>query len=89
MTATITLDSAGRLVLPKAIREKMHLQAGSKLRADLVGEKLEISMDVPEATIVKRGKRRVITDWDGFDAAKAVREMRDAQVAKLDSTYKK
>ncbi len=41
MTATLTLDSAGRLVLPKAIREKMHLQAGSKLRADLVGEKLE------------------------------------------------
>ena len=89
MTATITIDSAGRLVLPKAMREKMHLHAGSKLRADLVGEKLEISTEVPLATIAKRGKRRVITGWDGFDAALAVREMREDQVARLDAPAKK
>ena len=83
------MDSAGRLVLPKAIREKMHLQAGSKLRADLVGERLEISADVPEATVVKRGKRRVIFGWEGFDAAKAVREMREDQVGRLDAPFEK
>lgn len=89
MTATITLDSAGRLVLPKAIREKMHLQAGSKLRADLVGEKLEISMDVPEATVeLQKDGLPTIVGWEGFDAAQAVREMRDSRTTELISRVK-
>ena len=89
MTATITMDSAGRLVLPKAIREKMHLQAGSKLRADLVGERLEISMDVPQATVeLQKDGLPTIVGWEGFDAAQAVREMRDSRTAELISRVK-
>jgi len=88
MTATLTLDKAGRLVLPKPIRDKLHLREGSKLRLDLMGDKLEISHAVPEVKIVKRGKRRVVVGWEGFDAAKAVREMREDQVARLEAPFR-
>ena len=40
MTATLTLDSAGRLVLPKPVRDKMHLRTGAKLRLDVVGDRM-------------------------------------------------
>jgi AbrB family looped-hinge helix DNA binding protein len=89
MTATITLDSVGRFVLPKAIREKMHLQAGSKLRVDLVGEKLEISVDIPVAKVVlQKDGLPTILGWEGFDATKAVREMHGSRTRELVSRVK-
>lgn len=85
MTATITIDKAGRLVLPKAMRDKLCLRAGSRLTADIVGDKIELAEEVPEVRIERRGKRRVIVGWEGFDAAKAVREMREDEVARLNA----
>lgn len=88
MTATLTLDKAGRLVLPKPVRDKMHLRAGSKLRLYVFGDKMELTQEVPEVKIEKRGKRRVMVGWEGFDAAKAVREMREDQVARLEAPFR-
>ncbi len=79
----MTLDKAGRIVLPKALRDRLHLRAGSKLRAEIVGDRIQLSEDAAEARIEKRGSRRVIVGWEGFDAAKAVREMREDQVRRL------
>ena len=90
MSSTLTMDKAGRVVLPKPIRDRLHLQTGAKLRIEIVGDKLELSQEVPEVKIA-RGKsgRRIVTGWVGFDAAKAVREMREDQVARLDAPYGK
>lgn len=90
MSATITLDSAGRLVLPKAMREKLHLRTGSKLRAVIVGDKIELEQEVPETKVVmKKDGLPVIMGWEGFDAAKAVREMREEQVERLEAPFRK
>lgn len=90
MTATLTLDKAGRLVLPKPVRDKMHLRAGSRLRLDVLGDKLELTQEVPEVKIVrKKDGLPVVVGWEGFDAAKAVREMREDQVARLDAPSRK
>ena len=83
MSATLTLDKAGRLVLPKLIRDRLHLRAGAKLRLEVVGEKLELTQEAAEVKIVKRGKRRVIVGWEGFDAAQAVREAREDYLDRL------
>ncbi len=83
MTAMLTVDRAGRVVIPKRIREKMHLREGSRLRAELVGDRLEISPEPAEVQIEWRGKRRVIVGWEGFDAAKAVQEAREEHLNRL------
>lgn len=90
MTATLTLDKAGRLVLPKPIRDQLHLRAGSKLRLDVTGDRMELTQEVPEVKIVqKKDGLPVVVGWEGFDAAKAVREMREEQVARLDAPFRK
>lgn len=90
MTATVTLDKAGRLVLPKPVRDQLHLRAGSKLRLDVMGDHMELTQEVPEVKIVqKKDGLPVVVGWKGFDAAKAVREMREDQVARLDAPFDK
>lgn len=39
---TITLEKNGRLVLPEALRESLHVREGAKLEAVLVGDHLEL-----------------------------------------------
>lgn len=77
MTATISIDKAGRMVLPKAIRDHLNLRAGSRMHAEITGDRIELTPEPTATRIERRGKRRVITGWDGFDAAKAVREARE------------
>jgi AbrB family looped-hinge helix DNA binding protein len=85
MSATITVDAAGRFVLPKSIRDRLHLRAGTRLRADVVADRIELTPE-PDADvrIEQRGKRMVIVGGGRFDAVQAVkaaREERDAQLA--------
>ncbi len=85
MPETIPIDKAGRVVLPKAIRDKLHLSDGVRLRVEVVGDRIELTPEPDEVVIVKKGKRRVISGWEGFDAAKAVNEAREAQVQRDES----
>lgn len=90
MTATLTMDSAGRVVLPKGIRDKLHLVAGSKLRADIVGDKLELEVEPPETKVVtNKAGRRVIVGWEGFNAVEAIKQSRAERDAKLTGFHKK
>ena len=87
MKATITMDSAGRIVLPKPLRELLHLQAGSKLRAIVVADKIELIPEPDEQVrILRKGRRLVIAGLskgvDAVAAIKADRESRDEQVAR-------
>ncbi len=89
MNETVILDKAGRLVLPKPIRDRLHLHAGAKLRVEVSGDRLELTQEAAEVKVVKRGKRRVVVGWAGFDAAKAVREMREQQRERLEKPSRK
>ena len=40
MSVTITLGKAGRLVVPKAIRDSLGLHEGSRLKLEVLGGKL-------------------------------------------------
>lgn len=82
MKATLTVDKAGRIILPKRMRDSMHLAAGSRLEAELIGGRLQISPEEEEdppfevvdgITVIKGG--RPIPGG----AAAAVRRERDAQ----------
>jgi AbrB family looped-hinge helix DNA binding protein len=81
---TAILDKAGRVVLPKKIREKLHLKTGTAFKIEIVGDKIELEQELPKVQIVRNARgRRVVMGWEGFDAAKAVQEMREERMENL------
>lgn len=81
MTSTITMDAAGRVVLPAQIRKRLHLQAGAKLRLDVVADRLELTPEPEETSGVSRKDGRLVLSATGksFDAAAAIRAERVKQ----------
>jgi len=42
MNTTVTLDKAGRVVIPKTLRDELHLEAGDALSLESEGERLTL-----------------------------------------------
>ncbi len=53
MTTKITLDKAGRVVLPKPLREEMHLGPGDTLQLESEGERITLRPIRPKAMLKK------------------------------------
>ena len=82
MTADLTIDSAGRIVLPSAVRRALNLSAGSRLRLDVVAQRIELTPapDTDAELLVVPGRRTVLRPTGRrSDAAALVRAERDTQ----------
>ena len=82
MTADLTIDSAGRIVLPSAVRRALNLSAGSRLRLDVVAQRIELTPapDTDAELLVVPGRRTVLRPTGKrSDAAALVRAERDTQ----------
>ncbi len=80
MSRTITMDDAGRIVLPKPLRERFRLRGGDKLTLETVGDHLELKPldDQGELPLLKKcGLLVVPACGEACDAAEAVRIERD------------
>jgi AbrB family looped-hinge helix DNA binding protein len=89
MKATLTVDKAGRIVLPKKIRDSMHLTAGTKLEAELVGGRLQITVEDEEDPPFKMVDGIMVILGGGptpGGLAKAIREERDAMTDRTKRT---
>jgi AbrB family looped-hinge helix DNA binding protein len=53
MTKTVRLDRAGRITLPKALRDSLGLKAGDKLLIASDGERITLRPVRPQATLEK------------------------------------
>ncbi|MFO0093654.1 MAG: AbrB/MazE/SpoVT family DNA-binding domain-containing protein, partial [Gemmatimonadaceae bacterium] len=42
MTTTVTIDKAGRIIVPKALRDALHLEAGDTLELEAEGEQMTL-----------------------------------------------
>lgn len=86
MSITITLGKAGRLVVPKAIRDSLGLREGSRLRLEALAGKIEATPEADEVCIQVRDGFPVISGGrqrkkgDIVKAIKAAREEREERV---------
>ncbi len=82
MSQAITIDRAGRIVLPAELRRRLNLGPGSRLRLDVVAQHIELTPETEPATeLAMSSSRRTVLRPTGepFDAAAAVRAEREAQ----------
>lgn len=82
MKQAITIDKAGRIVLPSAVRRLLNLEPGSRLTLDVVAQRIELTpqADAESALLVVPGRRTVLRPTGKpSDAAAAVRAERDGQ----------
>jgi AbrB family looped-hinge helix DNA binding protein len=77
MEAEVTLDKAGRLVLPKAFREALRVGPGDTLRIQREEDRLIVSAVHPRATLQK--ERGIWVYRSGKPANASIREMIDQQ----------
>jgi AbrB family looped-hinge helix DNA binding protein len=53
---SITIDQAGRVVIPKSIRDQLHLVSGSELEIETSGNEIRLRVrDLEPSLIQKRG----------------------------------
>lgn len=52
---TTTVDKAGRLVLPKSIRDEMQLRAGDTLGIEVSGGQINLRVVAPEPQLRREG----------------------------------
>jgi AbrB family looped-hinge helix DNA binding protein len=66
MPTEITIDAAGRLVIPKPLRDRLNLRAGARLHIAEEEGRLILTPDLPEARIVERDGFLVLELPDGL-----------------------
>ena len=54
MNTTVTIDKAGRLVLPKPIRDALHLKPGDSLEIEQNGDIISLRQPQPKAMVKRK-----------------------------------
>jgi AbrB family looped-hinge helix DNA binding protein len=85
MNTTITMDKAGRIVLPKPVRDELQLQAGDSLELETSGEEITLRPVRAKARMQRVDGMWVVTYGEPppenmvEDTIDAVRRERDEQ----------
>jgi len=82
METIITIDGAGRLVLPKPLREKMHLRKGTRLRVLDEGNHL-VLQPLNEAPRLIRSGGLLVVEGRLVGPPSDHREIREARIRRL------
>jgi AbrB family looped-hinge helix DNA binding protein len=78
---TLTIDGAGRVVIPKPLRDKLGLHAGSTLEVVETPEGVTLKPAERKSSLTRIGRLLVYTGEvpAGFDVVKAIEDDREAQ----------
>jgi bifunctional DNA-binding transcriptional regulator/antitoxin component of YhaV-PrlF toxin-antitoxin module len=80
MNATLTIDDAGRINLPQALKEVFGVKPGIQLRAEVTANRIEIVKDIEVVKVTSRSPSGLLIlapTGVAMNTAKAVREERD------------
>ncbi len=87
MSVTITLGKSGRIVVPKAIRDALGLQEGSRLKLEVQGGRIEAVPEAEEVPILVENGFPVfqggskLTEGEIVSIIKSDRDARDERLA--------
>jgi len=76
MATKISIDKAGRVVLPKSLREKMRVEAGDELLAEAEGDRITLRPIRQEALLKKE---LGIWVYQGESSSTSIPELIDAE----------
>jgi AbrB family looped-hinge helix DNA binding protein len=81
---TVKIDKAGRVVLPKPVRDRLGLQAGSDLEMQETADGLVLKPAGRRQSLVRKGRFLVHTGElpTGYDILKAIDQDRDERSRK-------
>lgn len=80
MVTVVQMDASGRLVLPKPVREALHVAGPAAFTVEVVGGRIELTpaaLDSPAGLVDKGGIQVLARVGRPVDAAAAVRADRD------------
>jgi len=58
-TTLVPMDNAGRVVLPKWVRDQANLLPGDELKVSLEGQRIQLEPGVQDAGLVRKGRAMV------------------------------
>lgn len=81
---TVRMDKAGRVVVPKALRDRLGLREGSDLEVEETAEGIVLTPLEARPAMIKRDGLWVHTGrvHTGFDAVQAIRDEREERIRK-------
>jgi AbrB family looped-hinge helix DNA binding protein len=82
MSTTIEIDKAGRIVVPKKLRDALHLTPGTRLKVERAGEILMLEADFPEPKLEMRDGLWVMTGGPpiNHDVVELIDEQRERRM---------
>ena len=83
---TVPIDHAGRIVLPKYIRQELAIKAGDTFRLAVHGETVTLTPNKAGGAFVRKGKALVfVTEGEAALSAEKVQEILQSSRAERDS----
>ena len=83
MTTETTLDSFGRVLVPKPLRDRLGLEPGTVLEMEDTGGEIRLRPVRDKPLLVKKGKVLVYGGKAAGDILRAVKAHREARIKKL------
>lgn len=83
MNAIVEIDKAGRIVIPKKMRDALGLTPGRRLRIERHHEELRLEPDYPEPRLERRDGVLVLVDsppLSGEDVNRSIEEDRERRM---------
>jgi AbrB family looped-hinge helix DNA binding protein len=79
----LTIDKAGRVVIPKKIRDDLNLRAGDTLELEQEGGALQLRPVHAEVPMRKRKGRWVFNSGGNWDVDAAINDMREERMREI------